>query len=280
MVLIIEMIVARRALSVDNGTYQRILGGADIMRRWALLTVGLYALILIGLAGPVACLCFVDEPDHLVDVHEAVYGSAFSAMVYGNSDKWALLLISPWMWALVMGLAQAALLVVPVRVASRKPVTTRWLIWPVLAALAMLLLMIAAMFVVALETVGNTPFLRDPTIMITIACGVGAVWAIWAFVFGFYTIRGGRQNFMKRLVRSLIAGSILELLVAVPAHVLARTRGYCCAGFGTFWGIAAGISVMLFAFGPAVFVLFARRYGDLRPREVQKPALRSKGEGS
>jgi hypothetical protein len=249
------------------------------MKRWALLTVGLYALILIGLAGPVACLSFADEPDQMVKVHQAVYGSAFFALVNNNSDKWALLLISPWMWALVMGLAQAALLVVPVRVASRKPVTTRWLIWPVLAALAMLLLMTAGMLVVALETVEKTPFLRDQTTMIIIACGVGAVWAIWAFVFGFYTIRGGRQNFMTRLTRSLLAGSILELLVAVPAHVVARARGYCCAGFGTFWGIAAGISVMLFAFGPAVFVLFARRYGDLRRPVVKVPAPRSPGDG-
>jgi hypothetical protein len=128
----------------------------------------------------------------------------------------------------------------------------------------MLLLLTGAMLLVALETADNTPFLKDPTVTLAIACGVGAVWSIWAFLFAFYTVRGGRANFMTRLARSLIAGSILELLVAVPAHVLARTRGYCCAGFGTFWGIAAGISVMLFAFGPAVFVLFARRYGGLR----------------
>ncbi len=234
------------------------------MKRWALLTVGLYMLLLIALAGPVACLCFVDEPTRLVDIHEDVYGAAFSKVVQNAPDKWDYLLVSPWMWATVMGLAQAALLVVPVRVASRKPVTTRWLVWPLLAALAMLLLMTGMMLLVVSETLANTSGFKDTPLPVSAIIGVCAVWSVWAFIFGFYTVRGGRANFMTRLVRSLIAGSILELLVAVPAHVLARTRGYCCAGFGTFWGIAAGISVMLFAFGPAVFVLFARRYGGLR----------------
>jgi hypothetical protein len=76
---------------------------------------------------------------------------------------------------------------------------------------------------------------------------------------------------MSRICRFLVAGSILELLVAVPAHVLARSRSYCCAGAGTFWGIATGISVMLLAFGPAVFVLFARRYKATYNRKRSVP---------
>ena len=243
------------------------------MKRWALLTVGLYMLILLVLAGPVVVLCFLDakpSPTWVMELMHAVYGSAFIAMIGkimgedGAPDLWLLILLSPWAWALVMGLAQAALLVVPVRVESRRPVSARWLIWPALAALVMLLVLIGAMLAVALETADKTPILSDDTVKIAIVFGVGAVWSIWAFLFAFYTVRGGRANFMTRLCRSLIAGSILELLVAVPAHVLARARNYCCAGFGTFWGIAAGISVMLFAFGPAVFVLFARRYAGLR----------------
>lgn len=236
------------------------------MKRWALLTVGLYMLILLALAGPVFCLSMADDISGIWSILSKVYDIrlGISATSMSKSDRWIGFVCSPYIWAGVMGLAQAALLAVPVRFASRKPVTTRWLIWPALAALAMLLLLTAAMLLGAVETADNTPSLSDPTVMIAVACGVGAVWSIWAFLFAFYTIRGGRANFMTRLTRSLVAGSILELLVAVPAHVLARTRNYCCAGFGTFWGIAAGVSVMLFAFGPAVFVLFARRYGDLR----------------
>jgi uncharacterized membrane protein YqhA len=247
------------------------------MKRWALLTVGLYMLILLLLAGPLICMCFMGisdltpRPGGLMDGLTGIYVSAFDAVLHEDGhDRLARILISPWVWALVMGLAQAALLVVPVRVASRRPVTTRWLIWPALAALIMLLLLAGGILAAVWETIENTNDLTDPATIIAFVSPVGVIWLAWAIIFGYYTVRGGRANFMNRLARSLVAGSILELLVAVPAHVLARARNYCCAGFGTFWGIAAGISVMLFAFGPAVFVLFARRYGGLRrpPRQA------------
>lgn len=255
------------------------------MKRWALLTVGLYVLMLLMLAGPVFYLSIETDWSwgQMLDKVYGLDGDGLPLKVSIEDAKtapWVILICSPWIWVTVMALAQAALLVVPVRVASRRPVTTRWLIWPLLASLLMLLLLAGAMLLVVLETVAHTSFLKGSDAWMIVVPIVGAIWAIWAFVFAFYTIRGGRQNFMKRLVRSLIAGSILELLVAVPAHVLARTRNYCCAGLGTFWGIAAGISVMLFAFGPAVFVLFARRYGDLRHRTaVKAPALQSPGDG-
>jgi hypothetical protein len=66
--------------------------------------------------------------------------------------------------------------------------------------------------------------------------------------------------------RALFKGSILELLIAVPTHIVARCRDYCCAGFMTFLGLTMGFSVMLFAFGPAVFFLFAERWKRLHPR--------------
>jgi len=58
----------------------------------------------------------------------------------------------------------------------------------------------------------------------------------------------------------------LELLVAVPSHVIVRRRDDCCAPMGTFWGITTGISVMLLCFGPGVFFLFVERFQKLKPR--------------
>jgi len=253
------------------------------MKRWALLTVGLYVLILLLLAGPVLYLGFVDLDDaEELLVRAYCSGPLLPVVIPPDSKGFEGIFVNWSLWGgvLVMALSQVALLVVPVRIVGRRPVTTRWLIWPLLAALVMLVLLTTAMLLVVFETVAHTKALANPTMQIMASALVLAIWAIWAFIFAFYTIRGGRQNFMKRLVRSLIVGSILELLVAVPAHVLARTRNYCCAGFGTFWGIASGISVMLFAFGPAVFVLFARRYGDLRHRRaVKAPAPCSPSDG-
>jgi hypothetical protein len=39
-----------------------------------------------------------------------------------------------------------------------------------------------------------------------------------------------------------MGGSILELLVAVPSHIIVRRRGDCCAPLGTFCGTATGIA--------------------------------------
>ena len=72
-------------------------------------------------------------------------------------------------------------------------------------------------------------------------------------------------DFVSQQCRLLLKGSILELLIAVPTHLLARSRDYCGAGFMTFVGITLGIAVMLFSFGPAVFFLFVDRWKRLHP---------------
>jgi hypothetical protein len=100
---------------------------------------------------------------------------------------------------------------------------------------------------------------------------LAGLWLIWVFIFGFYTGNREPKTLMSRITRFLIAGSTLELLIAVPAHIIARCRNYCCAGFLTFIGLACGIAVMLFAFGPAVFMLLAKRVQSLRPPKQQEP---------
>jgi hypothetical protein len=68
-------------------------------------------------------------------------------------------------------------------------------------------------------------------------------------------------------MRMMYRSSILGLLVAVPAHVVARRRDDCCGGLGTIWGIASGLAVMLFSFGPGVFFLFSERWSRLHPKK-------------
>jgi hypothetical protein len=99
-------------------------------------------------------------------------------------------------------------------------------------------------------------------------------WAVWAVIFRRYAKSDEPDALLKRSTRWLLRGSILELLVAVPSHVIIRRREDCCAPIGTFWGIATGISVMLLCFGPGVFFLFAERFERLKPKspDENKPA--------
>jgi hypothetical protein len=68
---------------------------------------------------------------------------------------------------------------------------------------------------------------------------------------------------ISRQCRHLLKGSVLELLIAVPTHVVARSRDYCCAGYSTFIGITLGLAVLLLSYGPGVFFLFVERWHRL-----------------
>ncbi len=226
------------------------------MRRWAFVTVGLYALYQFALVWLLAILAF--GWDIGLGSHELL-------------AQWFF-----WLWFVLMILTQCALLVVPVRVASKRPVTRRSLIWPLSAACLMLVFLVGGMLATGFEMLGHLtkaggtttqPVIDQPLISITVFSVICGFWLVWAFLFGFYTGNREPENVMARLVRFLLAGSILELLVAVPAHVYARSKDQCCGGFGTVWGLAAGASVMLVSFGPGIFLLFVRRVRSLSAKQ-------------
>ena|SRR5947207_9621924 len=215
------------------------------MKRWALIIAGLYCIILAVLTVPVILLSWLPQ----TNLKEA-------AGVYA--------LWPYWLWLVLMVASQFALLAVPVRVASRRPVT-RSALWPTLLAGG---LMMAGLAMGAVCSAYEFVF-RDKgkgDWIAWLAIGLGAVtWGVWLFVFFRMSKRADHPDLVTRQCRWLLRGSILELLIAVPTHIVARYRGYCCAGFMTFLGLTMGISVMLFAFGPAVFFLYAERWKKLHP---------------
>jgi hypothetical protein len=83
------------------------------------------------------------------------------------------------------------------------------------------------------------------------------LWVLWGVVFYLY-VRNAAQV-ITRAVSWLLKGSVLELLIAVPCHVIARRRGDCSAPAVTSFGIVTGIAVMLLAFGPSVLFLYKKR---------------------
>src|SRR5450759_4587089 len=85
------------------------------MKRWALVVVALYLLILIVLTVPVTLLAFAPQ-----------------ASAKGIAEVY--LYFPYWLWVGVMVVGQAALLFVPVRIASRRPVARRSLLLPIVTA--------------------------------------------------------------------------------------------------------------------------------------------------
>jgi hypothetical protein len=98
----------------------------------------------------------------------------------------------------------------------------------------------------------------------------GVVWVGWIVLFACVSRSVNRLTLSDRLYQSLLAGSLLELLVAIPMHLVVRRRSYCCAGENTGMAIGVGIVVMIIALGPAVFFLFFRRYKQAYPGREQR----------
>jgi len=240
------------------------------MKRWAILTILLYALALLLLTVPVILISFHWGSRGGVNLKDA-------AKMYLN---WGY-----WIWLAVLVAGQALLLLLPIRIAERRLPARRPLKTPVIVTAFLLAnLVFAGGFSILFAVFGdNIPVCLDLSYPNDVS-GLGALltaitallffWLVWAIVFRHFARADDPDTLLKRGTRWLLRGSILELLVAVPSHVIVRRREDCCAPIGTFWGIATGISVMLLCFGPGVYFLFVERFRKLKPKatEADEPA--------
>jgi len=254
------------------------------MKLWAAATVLLYLLVLLVLTIPAVFLCFgswwAPEGGGL-DLSQAI--ETYKDPAY-------------WIWLAVMGLCQALMLFAPLK-ANKRLTPRRPLLLPILTTgffLANLVLCAifcivciifsdkgVMVFAVIGEFVANDAakmwgFIFGQAGVITsvnvqfvfgIITATAAFWLFWGLVFYWFARSDDQQTLIKRSTHWLLRGSIAELLVAVPSHIIVRHRHDCCAPVATFWGITTGLSLMLLAFGPGVFFLFLERAANLKPKE-------------
>ncbi|HDZ20310.1 hypothetical protein LCGC14_0295760 [marine sediment metagenome] len=97
-----------------------------------------------------------------------------------------------------------------------------------------------------------------------------ATWGIWAVAFFIYTRQSSRLGVLKRLVTVLVAGSLLETIVAAYAHAIVSRRPGCLVGIHTSVAIDAGVCVGLWAFGPGIAILFLHARAQQKKRR-QRP---------
>jgi hypothetical protein len=217
------------------------------MRRWGLIVTLFYAAAVLLLIIPMAVV-LVGEWKAFADIHSAIKD------VY---HYWL-----TWVCVGVFISGQALLLFLSVDTSDRrfKP-RTRIAFSVATAGLLLAVLTFSAVSSIAVAIRGDS---ADSWARAIFIGGLFVPWLLWAVVFYWYSRR--TEDIVARAVCWLIRGSVLELLIAIPSHVIVRRRDDCCAPVVTGFGIASGIAVMLLSFGPSVLFLYKRRMASLKPR--------------
>ncbi len=211
------------------------------MKRWALLTVLLYGICILGIF--LFGLLFWKDLEFFRDFKDS----------RGLLFFFALTVLLP------LVAAAGALLLVPVRVETGRPLGRRSIVTAALfGSLPMGLLLLGFVLSLGLliwgEARGGNLLYSWPVLILP-----GLFWLFWGHFFYKYLSEKDPEAFFSWATSRLLRGSILEILVALPSHVVARHRQECCAPFFTYCAIVAGLSVALLAFGPGLFFLFLRK---------------------
>jgi hypothetical protein len=204
------------------------------MPAWVWTVVIVYLLLLVAFVASPAVLWYLNRND---------------------SDTFAITTFVSVVVTVLM-LAGLALLLTPVRLTRQGRMSRESFLIPLIASGLLVGLLIGgfgwALSELAWGSEGNDTF---PWFLLA----GGVVWIAWSVVFWAVTASIEPLSISVRLHRWLLAGSVAELLVAVPCHIVVRRRTECCAGLYTGTAICVGAVVMFIAFGPSVLLLYLRR---------------------
>jgi hypothetical protein len=209
--------------------------------KWVYGIAALYGLLIIGLISAAVIPLAIDREDGLL-----------IPLVISVS---------------LLVIAQVGLIYVPVRVASRRPFTRRSLWWPLIGSGFM-----AGVLVLGGGIAWGEWLTSDARIFLLVIASAAVTWLAWTIIFWRMSATTNPASIASSFHRWLLAGSVLELLIAVPTHLVVRRRTECCAGVFTMMGICMGVAVMLLAFGPSVGFLYYKRWKQVRrPVETVTP---------
>jgi hypothetical protein len=221
-----------------------------MMQKWAFVVLVLYILLVVVVCIPALSVILIWSAGGSADV------SASDLSIFCS---WQF-----WLYFGTLFLIQAIFLLFPVKV-SEAPLKPERLIWVpiVLTGLMFGILVLGIIWSISMAIWGDDA-LNDYFIWGSLAV-VLVGWLIWSWIFYHYSKRIDSLGFSQLTIEWLIKGSILELLIAVPSHIIVRQRKECCAPGVSAYGIAAGLVIMLFAFGPGLYFLFRKRFEAMKP---------------
>lgn len=217
------------------------------MRKWGLVVSLFYAAAVILLLIPLA-VALVGNWKTAVELH---------SHIVETYSYWA-----TWICVCVFVFGQILLLGLTVDLTQRrlKP-RTHILVSAAVSGLFLGLLSSLATLSMALAIRGDR---IDDWALSLIRWVPFTAWVVWGIVF--YRYSRGTADAASRAVTWLLRGSVLELLIAIPSHVMVRRRDDCCAPIGTGAGISTGLAIMLLSFGPSVLFLYKKRMDSLKSK--------------
>ncbi|MDD4294817.1 MAG: hypothetical protein PHP69_04830 [Candidatus Omnitrophica bacterium] len=218
------------------------------MKKIALMVMVIYSLLLLTLTLPVVFL-FVHS-----DNFSSVISGVFSYAGY-------------WIFLFVFIIAQGVMLVVPVKIENKRPITKKIIFLPVIVTGFLIAMLFFGSICSLYEFIFYNPGFNNNFELFFVLTACGLIWLWWSLFFSGRLNDFLPNNIVLTQCDKLMKSSVMMLLIAVPVHIIARNRDYCCAGFFTFIGITFGIAVMLFSFGPGVFFLYADRWKKLHPEK-------------
>ncbi len=233
---------------------------AKRLRRWILIAGIVYSLAaLCWLILPYFNNVFFDDLDF--------YGFAIP-LAFGDIDDWGYSVnVAVFLGAIL--LAQWAFLRPGQAWATRLTKKGRPLRSTVIAAAAMAMLLSVGLIALVLEIVNLwEPMLNSGGVW-ALWAGMLLFWGVWAWVFFVYWRQGDRYTQLGGMIRGLVAGSLMEALVAIPVHVWATRQRECYCFRGTYTTLVFAGTVLLWAFGPGIILLYMReryRHARLFPR--------------
>jgi hypothetical protein len=231
------------------------------MRKWGVIITLFYIAVLALVILPLWIILWADASSTSTsfwDRYPWPWAPEGWVAMLSDLDILGLILFALW-WLIVIA-GQAILLFVSVDTSFRRLKPRRHILVSIASVSALVALLSAAVVL----SIGEA--IRGDDLHPYVLWSVVPFWLVWGLVF--YRYKAGMPDKLKRMTGWLLKGSILELLIVVPCHIIVRQRGECCAGTVTAFGIATGIAIMLLAFGPSVLFLYQKKLAEYSQRKT------------
>ncbi len=223
------------------------------MRKWGIVITAVYALILLAVLIPGTALLSSDK------------FNGWPAFFRGLGETYSTWMV--WVPIVILVSGQALLLFLSVDTSQKrlKP-RAHILVSCAVGAILTALLTSAVIWSLGFVIRGNDFWDHIFETNLSVLAFWAGLWLLWGILF--YLYFRNSSEWVTRIISWLLKGSVLELLIVVPCHVIVRRRHDCSAPIATSFGIATGIAIMLLSFGPSILLLYKKRLDEYSTRKT------------